>query len=62
MYTIKCWEEESEKLMKPSFILNVFTAFKVSLLRIKMYFLKNCKGHLFYKCSFQKIQLCCHSA
>ena len=33
--------------LKSSFILNNFTVLKVSLLRIKVYFLKNCKGHLF---------------
>ena len=35
--------------LKPSFILNNFTVLKVSLLRIKVYFLKNCIGHLFHK-------------
>ena len=50
------------EMLKPSFVLNVFTAFKVSLLRIKMHFPKNRKGYLFYKCSFQNSQLCYHSA
>ena len=45
---VKCWEEENQKHW------NVFAAFKfqVSILKMKMYFLKNCKGHLFYKCPF----------
>ena len=55
-------ERGKREVLKPSFILNVFTAFKVSLLGIKMYFIKNYKGHLFYKCSFKNIQLCYHSA
>ena len=50
------------KALKPLFILNVITAFNVSLLIIRMYFLENCKGHLFYEYSFQNIQICYHSA
>ena len=38
-----------------------FQIFKVSILKMKMYFLKNHKGHLSYKCSFQNILLCYHS-
>ena len=40
--------------------IHSFQGFKVYVLKMKMYFLKNLKGHLFYKCFFQNILLCNH--
>ena len=38
-----------------------FQIFEVSFLKMKLCFLKNCKGRLSYKCSFQNILLYYHS-
>ena len=56
-----CWGPDMKKTRSTALkYFHSFQIFKVSFLKMKMYFLKNRKGHLLCTCSFQNI-LCYYS-